>query len=61
MQGKNANLILDYLKDHPLSSSKSIHNALSEKVAYATVNAFYRAFPLRESSFLKEMTYISNT
>lgn len=37
MQGKNANLILDYLKDHPLSSSKSIHNALSEKVAYATV------------------------
>jgi len=37
MQGKNANLILDYLKDHPLSSSKAIHDALSEKIAYATV------------------------
>ena len=37
MQGKNATLILDYLKDHPLSSSKAIHDAMSEKVAYATV------------------------
>jgi predicted transcriptional regulator/prophage maintenance system killer protein len=36
-QGKNEELVLEYLQDHPLSSSKAVYDALSDRVAYATV------------------------